>query len=552
MTAPVPLTTPILHYRGASLVLERGDRHTTLVRDIDLDVLPNEIVALVGESGSGKSLTALSALGLLPNGIRLNATEARIAGQDIRALSNPQWRALRGSHVGMVFQEPMSALNPVLTIGDQVGEVLKYKLGIVRRARRAHAIDLLDQVEIARAASIHDAYPHQLSGGMRQRVGLAIALAGRPSLLIADEPTTALDNVVQVQILKLIVRLAEQSRIGVLFITHDLSVVAHVADRVAVMQAGRMVERDTVQRVFQSPRHPYTRHLIDLAPRIPRPGQEPDLPGLTDPLLVAEGLTQRYAATGRTTNEPVLALDNVSIAIERGRTLGVVGESGSGKSTLARAIVGLIQPDAGRIVFDGENLSRLNDRARFRFGRHIQMVFQDPVASLNPRMRVGDIVVEPVIAHDLLDGRAAASVAREMLDAVQLPAAFAAHYPHELSGGQRQRVGIARALAVRPKLVVCDEPVSALDVSVQAQILKLLKSLQPEFNVTYLFIAHGMDSVYAMSDTIAVMQRGRVVEHGNRDQIFGRPAHPYTQQLMGAMLGCDPAAGRVREWVKAA
>lgn len=560
---------PVLCYRNASISLDGHNGFRTLVSGLDLDVNVREIVAVVGESGSGKTLTGLSVLGLLPPGLTFRADRATLNGRDLTQCTERDWRALRGSEAAMVFQEPLSSLNPVLTIGNQITEILKYKTDLPRRARRDHAAQLLRDVDIPRIPQVLDDFPHQLSGGMRQRVMLAMAMAANPALLIADEPTTALDNTVQRQVLELIARTAERSGVAVLFVTHDLSVVANLADRVVVMNQGLTVETGAVEQIFRAPAHDYTRKLISLAPRRPAPlpvsaadrarsrvTPRSDAPlalvhpggatrsmtsaiALDEPLLRVEGVSKRFDCNRRSDGVSVAALSQVSVELRPGSTLGVVGESGSGKSTLARVITGLIQPDAGRVWFQGRDLVA-SDRAGTRRGRDIQMVFQDPFASLNPRMRIADIVTEPMRACGMVDARGVRQAAQALLDAVGLPADAVARWPHELSGGQRQRVGIARALSSRPRLVVCDEPVSALDASVQAQVLALLKRLQPEFGLSYVFIAHGLDSVYAISDTIAVMQAGRIVEQGARDQIFHDPQHPYTRKLLDAMLDSDP------------
>ena len=544
---------PVLRYRNASISITRPQGDLSLVRGVDLDVHRGEIVALVGESGSGKTLTALSTLGLLPPTARFTADQALLNGHDLRGRqTEADWRSLRGSEVGIVFQEPLSSLNPVLTIGDQIGEVLWYKRGLSRAQRRTEATDLLARMGLARPAALLGEYPHQLSGGMRQRVMLAIAMAGEPALLIADEPTTALDNSVQAQVLELIVDTAAQSNLGVLFITHDLSVVAQLADRVSVMRQGEVVEAQPVHDLFASPRNDYTRRLIALAPHVPAVVADPARVQIPDPalrkekpvLLELKGITKHYPAPGglgwRAKGTP--ALDGISLDIREGETLGLVGESGSGKSSLARIITGLSRPDAGEARFMGRDLFG-PEQAR---SSDVQMVFQDPFSSLNPRMRVGEIIVEPLRAREALPHDARRAEAERLLGTVGLTAAMADRLPHELSGGQRQRVGIARALSVKPRLLICDEPVSALDVSVQAEILALLQSLRSSFNLTTIFIAHGLDSVYAVADRVAVLEKGHLVEEGPRDAVFGLPRHAYTRKLLGAILDSDPAKSRFR------
>lgn len=490
MTKP-SFPVPILRYRNVAIDLPSWEGERSLVRGLDLDVFPNEIVALVGESGSGKTLTALSVLGLLPKGASFRADIATVNGKDITRLTNRGWRDLRGPDVGIVFQEPLSSLNPVMTIGDQIGEVLLYKKGLARKARGDRSAELLDLMGIPDPRRVLGEYPHQLSGGMRQRVMLAIAMAGEPRLLIADEPTTALDNAIQNQVLELLVETAARTHIGLLFITHDLSIVAQIADRVAVMKDGSLVESAPVGVVFAQPHHTYTRRLVSLAPRIPSivrygpPAEhtEPAAQGAKAevPLLEVRDVVKRYSTQGAFF-APVsgpLALDRVSASIWPGKTLGLVGQSGSGKSSLARVITGLTDLDSGRVLFEGVHLFSESGKEATRRGRDIQMIFQDPFSSLNPRMKIAGIVTEPMAAHGLLVGKSVQDAAVELLETVGLPADFARRYPHELSGGQRQRVGIARSLGLRPKLLVCDEPISALDVSVQAEISRCSRHCSP-------------------------------------------------------------------------
>lgn len=544
---------PILTYRNASVTLSRrGADELALVRGVDLTVNPNEIVALVGESGSGKTMTALSALGLLPQGARFTADEAMLKDHDLRSLSSQGWRSLRGSQVGIVFQEPLSSLNPVLTIGDQIGEVLYYKRGLTRRQRCSESIDLLARMGLARPEQLLTEYPFQLSGGMRQRVMLAIAMAGQPALLIADEPTTALDNSVQAQVLELIVKTAEQTGVGVLLITHDLSVVAQVADRVTVMRHGSIVEAAEVGRLFRAPVDAYTRHLIALAPHVPAVVNNPALADMgaaeakrPPSLLELRNVTKIYRQP-RSFNikqRETHALDNVSLVLGQGRALGLVGESGSGKSSLAKIITGLSKPDGGEVLFAGQDLFYTAQAGRF----DIQMVFQDPFSSLNPRMRIADIIIEPLRTRERLPPDRLRHEAEKLLDAVGLPRRMADRFPHQLSGGQRQRVGIARALSAKPRLLILDEPVSALDVSVQAEILALLQRLREDFHLTMIFIAHGLDSVYAVCDDIAVLEKGRLVEYGPRDVVFGTPKHAYTRKLIDAILDSDPQRSRFKQ-----
>ena len=549
------LADTVLRYRNAGVTLQPhgGGEPLRLVRGVDIEVKRRQVVALVGESGSGKTLTALSVLGLLPSNARFSADEAMLNDRDLRNLGRADWRSLRGGDAGMVFQEPLSSLNPVLTIGDQIEEVLYYKRQLTRAQRRAEAIDLLARMGLPRPAQLLQDYPFQLSGGMRQRVMLAIAMAGEPALLIADEPTTALDNTVQAQVLELMVRTAEQSNVGVLLITHDLSVVAQVADQVHVMRHGEIVESAPVQQLFARPQAAYTQQLLALAPRIPavvrqplaeaalqQPQEAQDAP----PILQLDAVSKYYQQPRAWHFKPFkhLALDGVSFSLQRGRTLGLVGESGSGKSSLARIIVGLAQADGGSLRFEGADLGDPAVRA----AASIQMVFQDPYASLNPRMRIGQLITEPLAEQPGWTAAQLRAQAAQLLAMVGLPASALDRFAHELSGGQRQRVCIARALSVQPQLLICDEPVSALDVSVQAEILALLQRLKKDLQLSMVFIAHGLESVYAISDDIVVLEKGRVVEAGPRDQIFGAPRHAYTRSLLDAMLDIDPARSRFK------
>ncbi|MGW5359959.1 ABC transporter ATP-binding protein [Actinopolymorpha pittospori] len=548
-----------------------------LVDDVSFTIDPGERVGLVGESGSGKSLTALAVMGLLPEGLVAQGS-VRLAGEstdllraDDRALSK-----LRGQAMGMVFQEPMSALNPVMRVGDQVAEVLRiHQPGLPRAVSRSRAVDLLAKVRLPDPARAARAYPHQLSGGQRQRVVIAIALANDPDLLICDEPTSALDVTVQAQVLDLIVAATSRSNTGLLFITHDLAVVATVCSRVLVMHDGVLVENGPVSEVFRKPRHPYTRALLDAAePNGPAPTRHPDpspRPSPTQPDRPAprpepDGLdsavepTERAPHPGpvpvielrdlsrvyrrprtslRSTPTSVPALRDVSFDIAAGQRFGIVGESGSGKSTLVRLLAGLDQPTAGSVRFAGRRVDGVPER-RLRFLREdLQLVFQDPSGSLDPRMRVGDIVAEPLVA--MRDSRlrrthrSHRARVDELLAAVGLPADAAERYPHQFSGGQRQRISLARALAPAPKVLVADEPVSALDASVRAQILDLLASLAETFELTLVFVSHDLSVVRQVCDTVAVLHEGRVVELGPTERIFTAPEHPYTQRLIAAV-----------------
>ena len=494
------------------------------VDGVSLSIEAGEVLAVVGESGCGKSVTAASILGLVPSPPgRIVGGSIRFEGTELVGLPAREMRGLRGDRIGMIFQEPMTSLNPALTVGEQIGEVLMQHRGMTRRQAVGRAAELLDLVRVPDSQRRVQDYPHRMSGGMRQRVMIAMAIACEPRLLIADEPTTALDVTTQKQVLALIRDVQRRRGMGVLFITHDFGVVAEIADRVAVMRHGVVVEQGAAADVLARPQHPYTQALIAAVPGASR---TPRLP-VTAPLLL------RLTDVGRAFGT-VQAVDGVSLDIRRGETLGVVGESGSGKSTLARCVVGLVPADRGSIVYDGTELRGLSRAGWAPMRRRIGMVFQDPFASLNPRRTVGAIVAEGLRAHRVpdLDARVAALLARVHLD----PGA-ARRYPHEFSGGQRQRIGIARALALEPELLIADEPVSALDVSVQAGILALLEELRTELGLAMLFITHDLRVAAQVCDRVAVMQAGRVVETGFTQEVFARPAHSYTRTLLASVPG---------------
>ncbi len=507
-----------LDVRNLTVALPPGADRANAVQDISFTVASGEILCVVGESGSGKSVGASAVMGLLPRGLRPRGSIV-FEGADLLRASPAAMRAIRGARIGMVFQEPMTALNPVMRVGEQVAEVLRVH-GVSVGAR---VPALLDAVGLPDPTRLLRAYPHTLSGGQRQRVVIAMALALEPALLIADEPTTALDVTTQKQVLALIRDVQRRRGMGVLFITHDFGVVAEIADRVAVMRQGEIVEQGTAAEILDRPQHPYTRALIAAVPGATRVARAP----VTAPVLLR--LTDVGRAFGA--NQ---AVNGVSLDIRRGETLGVVGESGSGKSTLARCVVDLVRADRGAITFDGTELRGLSRAGWAPLRRRIGMVFQDPFASLNPRRTVGAIVAEGLRAHRVPDvpGRVAALLARVHLD----PSA-ARRYPHEFSGGQRQRIGIARALALEPELLIADEPVSALDVSVQAGILALLEELRTGLGLAMLFITHDLRVAAQVCDRVAVMQAGRVVETGFTQEVFARPVHPYTRALLASVPG---------------
>ncbi len=520
------------------------------VEGVSFDLAPGEVLAIVGESGSGKSVTAQTILGLTrsPNA-HIEGT-ARLGEQELIGASDRELQAVRGARVGMVFQDPMTSFNPVYRVGAQIVEAIRAHEGEVGK-REAHerAIELLDSVGIPRAAQRVDDYPHQFSGGMRQRAMIAMALALEPEILIADEPTTALDVTVQAQILELLRRLNRERGLATILITHDLGVVAEVADRVLVMHNGVIVERGDLDQIFYSPSDPYTRKLLgavvrlDAAPPL-RPRRESEaLLEVTD--LVKHFPVKRGLLIDREVDR-VRAVDGVSLSVRQGETLGLVGESGSGKSTLSRAILQLVAPSSGSVRFEGRELVGLSRRAMRPLRREMQMVFQDPYASLNPRRRIGQIVGEPLQLQGEAKGSELRRQVQGLLDRVGLSAEHYDRFPHEFSGGQRQRIGIARALALRPKLIIADEPVSALDVSIRAQILELLSELQAEFGLTYVFVAHDIGVVRHVSDRIAVMHEGKIVEQGPADQVCERPQDAYTKQLLAAVPIPDPREARAR------
>ncbi|MEV8214088.1 ABC transporter ATP-binding protein [Leifsonia sp. NPDC077715] len=518
----------------------RAGRHDVeAVRGIGFTVRAGERVAVVGESGSGKSTTAAAIVRLLAP----NATvEGRIRfdGDDVSALGARAFRGLLGRRIGYVPQDPTVSLNPVKTIGEQVAEVLAIHGLADRLAAAAHAVEALERAGIDRPAERARQYPHQLSGGQRQRVLIAIALAAGPQLVIADEPTSALDVTVQRRILDHLDELTADAGASTLLITHDLGIAADRADRILVLSGGELVEEGTPDQVLGSPHHAYTRALLAAAPSLNTSGGtfltraragSPGHEAASAPLLVATGLVKEFGANR--------AVDGVDITVNRGRTLALVGESGSGKTTTSRLVLRLEEATAGRIEFDGIDVTRARGAALRRLRRRIQVVHQNPYASLNPRLRVGDLVAEPLHSHGIGTRRERDQRARHLLDQVGLPARAADRRPAELSGGQRQRVAIARALAVQPELVVLDEPVSALDVRVQAQVLDLLAGLQAELGVAYLFISHDLAVVRQVSDHVAVLHDGRVVETGTVDDVFDAPNHPYTRDLLDAIPGRD-------------
>jgi microcin C transport system ATP-binding protein len=521
-----------------------GDRH--VVEGVSFQLDRGETLALVGESGSGKTLTALSLLQLLPPGARNDTGQIKLGGQSVLDADPETLRRMRGGVAGMVFQEPMTSLNPLHRIGRQVAEAVRTHRRMPRAALRARVISLLEQAGFDDAAHRLDAFPHQLSGGQRQRAMIAMALANDPALLIADEPTTALDVTIQAQILALLAGFKASRGLALLLITHDLAIVRRYADRVCVMQAGRIVEAGPASRIFAAPEHPYTRMLLAAEPA----GPPVPLPNAAPVRLEAQDLAVHFPIQRgilRRTIGHVRAVDGVSITVRRGETVGLVGESGSGKTTLGFALLGLARAE-GRILFEGTDLLTLDRRAWRRMRARMQIVFQDPYGSLSPRMSVGEIVAEGLRVHarELSQGERMARVAAA-LEEVGLPAEAMRRYPHEFSGGQRQRIAIARVLVLKPPLVVLDEPTSALDRSVQAQIVDLLRDLQRRYPVSFLFISHDLAVVRALAHRVVVMRNGKVVEQGEADAIFDAPRHPYTQALMQAAFDLEPGADEPRD-----
>ena len=544
-----------------NLTIAFGERE--VVQNLNFRIAAGKTLAVVGESGSGKSLTALSVMGLLPADA---SVRGRIilepAGKPILLLSleKSAWQTVRGGQAGLVFQEPMSALNPLISVGEQVAEAIRTHQILSTKESSAQALDWLRRVKLPHPEELYKRYPHQLSGGQKQRVIIAMALCNQPALLIADEPTTALDATVQQEIMLLLRELQQETGTAMLFITHDLALAANIADEVLVLYRGQAVEQGAIESVFRQPQNAYTKALLQCRPAGRKKGER--LPQVSDflegmvpaklpmenvspPLVIHSeqektatillsvlGLTVQYEQRGQA---PFVAVNDVSFNLHAGEVLGLIGESGCGKSTIAKALMGLAPVQKGNISLYGQTLHKLNAKAWKQVRRQMQIVFQDPAASLNPRLTVGDAIMEPMLVHGLCNKREARTEMLRLLEIVGLPAESATRYPHSFSGGQKQRIGIARALSLKPQILICDESVSALDVSVQAQILNLLNDLKMRLGLSYVFISHDLNVVRYISDTVLVMQAGKIVEWGDSETVFGNPKSAYTQRLLDAV-----------------
>ena len=581
-----PSDRNVLEVQGLTVRFDTSERSVVAVKDLGFHVRAGEVLAIVGESGSGKSVTSLSVMRLIEHGGgtiasgKISFTRRNGGKLDLAKAADSVMRTIRGGEISMIFQEPMTSLNPVFSVGTQVAEAVMLHQGLSHAEAEAEALRMLELVRIPEAKQILKRYPHQLSGGMRQRVMIAMALSCKPSLLIADEPTTALDVTIQAQILQLIRQLQEEMGMAVIFITHDMGVVAEVADRVLVMYQGEAVEEGTCEQIFHNPRHPYTQSLLAAVPRLGsmRGTDEPapfPLLRITDPEAEQLGtadmdetpvdMPEPAASAPSVSDGPVLSVDNlitrfdvetgfwgkvkrrvhaveqVSFNLYPGETLGLVGESGCGKSTIGRSLIGLETPRSGSIVFNGQELTQVSGSQLQKLRRNIQYVFQDPYAALDPRLTVGFSIMEPLLIHKVCSRQEAERRVGELLERVDLDPAMAVRYPHEFSGGQRQRVCIARALAMNPEIIIADESVSALDVSVRAQIINLLLALQKEFRIAFLFISHDMAVIERVCHRVAVMYLGQIVELGSRRDVFENPLHPYTKRLMSAVPIPDPS-----------
>jgi len=527
---------PVLSISDLTVDLPKGGDRPHAVERLSLEIGAGEIVCIVGESGSGKSITSFATMALLPKALKVSSGSILFEGRDILKMSEREHARLRGHRMAMIFQEPMTALNPCYTVGDQIEEVFRSHTDFPASERKTRTLALLEEVRMPDPPRIYASYPHQLSGGQRQRVVIAMALALDPPLLIADEPTTALDVTTQAQILAMFRELRQTRGAGIMLVTHDFDVVAEVADKVVVMRKGRVVEQGTAEEVLNHPQHPYTRQLIDAVPR--RRGEKTERPSKRASVLSVEKLEKTYLVPtrfGRPARQ-VAALKPASFELRQGETLGIVGESGSGKSTLVRAMLRLIEPTGGKVVIDGRDVTQAS-RAELRaIRRHIQIVFQDPYGSLNPRRTIGDQLIEGPVNFGVSSAEAMRK-ARELVRIVRLEEDVLHRYPNQFSGGQRQRLCIARALMVEPRILVADEAVSALDVSVQKEVLKLLAEIRDRMGLSMLFITHDLRVAAEVSDHVIVMSQGEIVERGPIDRVFADPQHSYTRQLLAAMPG---------------
>lgn len=552
----------MLKVSNLSISFPSENQDNTVVKQLSFELKTNQILGIVGESGSGKSITSLALLGLLPTSAKVSG-DIVFQGKSLPSLTESEWQEIRGNQISMIFQEPMSSLNPTLTCGRQVAEVLQRHTKLSKSEIKREVIALFEKVKLPRAENIYTSYPHQISGGQKQRVMIAMALACKPALLIADEPTTALDVTVQKEIILLLKSLQKETSMSILFISHDLSLVSELADQVMVMYKGSMVEKGSVKQVFLQPKENYTQALIFSKPGLDKRLQK--LPTVEDfvqgtykealvlpemrqtyhkelyskaPLLRIENLNKAYVSKGSWLRKGtvVQAVQEVSFNLYEGETLGLVGESGCGKTTLGRTLLGLEKSDSGAIFYRGKDITQAGAKTLQQLRKDIQIIFQDPFSSLNPRLTVGQAILEPMTVHGILtDKKARKAHVLALLEKVGLDASYYNRYPHEFSGGQRQRIGIARTLAVQPKIVICDESVSALDVSVQAQVLNLLNALKTEFNFTYVFISHDLSVVKHMADQLLVMNAGKIEEIGEADQVYTAPKKTYTQRLIDSI-----------------
>ena len=555
------MTEPVLSIRDLTVEIPTRQGLFKPVRNVTYDIRPGEIRGVVGESGAGKSMTGNAVIGLLDAPAKVASGEIWLKGRRIDNLNAEEKRAIRGKEIGMIFQDPLTSLNPLFTIGEQLVETIQLHLKVSASEARDRALALLERVSIPDPVTRFNQYPHQFSGGMRQRVVIALALCSEPSVIVADEPTTALDVSIQAQVLDLIKELASETQVGVILVTHDMGVIADTTEQVTVMYAGQVVESGSTDQVLSAPTHAYTKSLIAAVPRpqvklhrFPQVSYgnrettfkiedlarnwEQTAPSKSGKVLQVQGVTKKFIekpAILPSRRRYFTAVDNVSFDIKDGEVFGLVGESGSGKSTVARMIGTLLPTDGGAIQFDGEDITTMEPKALAEYRKQIQMIFQDPFSSLNPRMKVESIVAEPLIHHKLLPPDQISARVRELLDRVGLTREAAAKYPHEFSGGQRQRISIARALATQPRFLICDEPTSALDVSIQAQILNILKDLQEHLGLTMLFISHDLPVVRQMCDRVGVMKQGKLVELQETEALFANPQQEYTAELLDLM-----------------